>query len=138
MLDALGVGESRQDLEPGLLLDRFYGGEVFHVEHGDLKRIAVLLVGNDVMRARDRFRNEGKHVTGHLVLLEVHERDAEHVRLDTAQRVFGERAFRDENVAERLPFRLSFLSSSVDIFLRDETRVGDEFFQFPFRNVHRY
>src|SRR3989344_1585389 len=90
--NALCISESDLDGEASLLADCFNGSQVLHVEHGHLKRAAILFVADDVMGARDGLGDEAERLWLDMVTLQVYERDAEHIRLDAPERVLRESA----------------------------------------------
>jgi len=53
LLDAVGIGQSRQNFQSRLLAHRVDRGEVLDVEHRDLERVVALLIRDDVVGARD-------------------------------------------------------------------------------------
>ena len=87
--DAFGVGQPRQYLEPRLLAHRVDGREVVDVEHRDFKRVVLLLERDDIVRARDRLRNEREDIDRDAMVLQIHEGNAEHVGLNAPQGILG-------------------------------------------------
>ncbi|MBT9175586.1 MAG: hypothetical protein DDT22_01266 [candidate division WS2 bacterium] len=132
IFDALGVGQARQYLESRLLAHRIDGGEILDIEHRHLERVDSFFVRDDIVRARDRLRDKREHIRRNAIILQIYKRNAEHIRLNASQRVFGQGAARHEDVAERLPALLRLARRLVNFFLGDEARVGNELLQLAF------
>ena len=76
VLNRFAARQPRLDLQVRPLLDEFNGFQIVGVEHRDLKRIARFAIGNNVMIARDRLRNEREDLRIHLFRFEIDERDS--------------------------------------------------------------
>jgi hypothetical protein len=112
VLERFIVGKARLYLEAGLLAHRVDSRQVLGIEHRHLELRRRPSERDDAVRARDRLGDERKHLERYLLVLQVHERNAEHVCLDAAERVRRERAGGNEDVADGLLALLRFRSAA--------------------------
>ena len=120
------IGQARQDLEARLLLDEVDRGEVIGVEHRDFQFIAVVVVGDDVVAPCDGFGDEAQRLVLDDGTDEGDERNAEDVCVGATKLILPYRIVRREDVAHLLPALLRLPLRRIEIFLTDQTRIGEK------------
>jgi hypothetical protein len=95
-----------------------------------------MIVGDDVVAARDRLGDEAQCLVFDLRSREGDEGDPEDVCIRAAQLVFADRVLGGQDIADRFAGFLRFLLSRVEILIRNEAGVGEEGFEMGVGNVH--
>ena len=88
------------------------------------------------MVARDRLGDKRECFEGDFLVLELNERDAEHIGFEAAHLVVGDKPFSDQHRSDIRFCRCRFFLCALEVRSRDQSRVENELFQLFLFDTH--